>query len=432
MTVFRLAATRVAHLFLCLAGLMAAADTLYAQEFGFGQESKFPSAISSSGTGAPTSWTQENKYTLEGFEYQEHPEDVNALRIRVLWDEVNLDPLGTQCDVKGRLQVLTGKKWKPVSWFEGVAVCLAWQEEHQPDWSDGVNAEDTVSDTTVIAEDGSFAAELHFEGSAIAPDAGARCQICIMLADQIKGADHVTLTWSSANAVHKSHIQMVKVTQSVTAPEQVRLIHEARFWPEDSVGPLIRAVNALQKCSKEEAIAHLKRYEDFADYGRSSTRTLCWVSLLLFEPAVAGELPPYPSTRVIAVGRRTSREADWPFDPLVVVQDVPFLVGVSPMITSGPAVRDPAHLEWAMRSAMIRREPLSPRNPLEAADIFIRSRRLRNIGGDRRSSVMEQALLTAGDERRFGMGDRMKEWNQRLTDVRNRNLEWNAERQLFE
>ena len=75
--------------------------------------------------------------------------------------------------------------------------------------------------------------------------------------------------------------------------------------------------------------------------------------------------------------------------------------------------------------------PLSPGNPLEAADILLRSRRLREAEVSN-GRVIEQALLTVEDERPFNHQDQPAQWQERMQDLKYRRLKWEPDKQQFE
>ena len=138
---------------------------------------------------------------------------------------------------------------------------------------------------------------------------------------------------------------------------------------------LIRAVNALQLLGKEKALkalwaydrlAHDLSYEERQKYQVDEYRILPLVRLLFEGPG--GRRPPF----LLGAGDVADPGDDsWPLFPIVLVQDVPFMM-VSGYALAGKAQSASAHLRGEL--GPMRAAPLAPRaTPLDAADELTQS-----------------------------------------------------------
>jgi len=226
-------------------------------------------------------------------------------------------------------------------------------------------------------------------------------QFGLALADHTKTGDASELvTWSSRTPAIPATVQMLPVPAAAELPRELQLINRASGWPfsnPNSVA-LIRAVNALQRLGKAKALATLEKYVKLTDtFGYiDDQEVVFWIIRVLFEPIRLDDRIPNPAIAVCLVDRDSADAANWPLDPMAVVDDIPFMVGER---IGGSGMPEPpsAHVEWARRHGVVRDEPLKPTtNPILVAEAILRSQRFKQLADDLRGQarhlIRSQAL----------------------------------------
>jgi hypothetical protein len=252
------------------------------------------------------------------------------------------------------------------------------------------------------------------------------------------------------------------------APElypYVRCVHlSATFecflvWENFDPADLIRAVNALQRLDKQTALSALEAYHKLATTDRDRQNRydlvdgkIIPITRLLFvrtdgDPTMPWVLYGAPDVHV------ERGDQDWPLFPLIVGEDVPFVL-VEGYSGAGTPESSARHIDYCRAHCQIRRAPLTPASPLQAAERITRSERWRRLFAASRIESEEitarfrlrvQArraveslvpdLPDAADldpySERFASWEASIEqaervWNRMLNDPRLKNVQWDA------
>ncbi len=150
-------------------------------------------------------------------------------------------------------------------------------------------------------------------------------------------------------------------------------------WAFDPAA-LVRAVNGLQPLGTARALEILREYVRRAEQVRApdtDTRPVLLILRLLFVPAApATSLPPF------ALGNPDiplpNEDPAWPYLPLALSHDLPFLLVGDYMVGGG--MRSPRHAidEYATKGRL-RAERLNPREPAEAVELLLNSQEWQRI-----------------------------------------------------
>ncbi|MDB5339731.1 MAG: hypothetical protein JWN70_5350 [Planctomycetaceae bacterium] len=179
------------------------------------------------------------------------------------------------------------------------------------------------------------------------------------------------------------------------------LIYRASGWPWGH-GPhsssatgldVIRAVNALQRLGKEQALARLEEYLAWTsirppfDRRRSAydePKIVFWIVRLLFEPADPARRNPSPAIAVFLLDNDSRDQSLWPLEPLELINDIPFMVGHGTFF-GGQEEHPASHIEWVRRNSIMRTTPLIPsQSPLAAAEALLTSPKFRRLDAETR------------------------------------------------
>lgn len=401
-----------------------------------------PRSSSYSSQSSSESWEISSSYTnVVGFGGR--PEGYAFLSYRVVWRPVAVDPLGRTAKVTGALQVKKEDTFVPVDWFQGISIYLAKMADDKPDWSSGMDQQDTTYQTCTLQRNGDFSVELDLRETKWDLEQGGKFQVAVAWAKHRKIIDDTErVIWQSNTPTVRNSEMVLTFPPRPPLAEQLDLIYKASSWPDGTSVELIRAVNSLQRSGKKEAIRWLRKYARLTEGDDQTHQVIAWIVQVLFEPAQPGTRHPFPSTWHHPIMSVSDDKDQWPRDPIAIVHDVPFMVGQSFGAFSGPPPRPSEHIDWAQRHAVIRTRPLHPTlNPMEAADNLLRSRRFKRAEiaegqwPQMRASICNQALIAIGDSQPIDSRTRQTmtaDWHQRMKEVARRNLKWDAERQDFD
>ncbi len=239
-------------------------------------------------------WTRSSFYSnIRNFAVR--PEGMEDLKFRLTWQPPQFDRLGNLFTVSGQLKVMQGEKIHPVDWFQGITVYMGVAAAEPADWSAGITEDNALEATTILDHDGSFSAEFNVREAGYDRKHGGQFQFGVALAQHKPGTgDTQQVIWSSKIPIQQQSIQMLQVPIAPELPEQVVLIDDACAWPDTSAARLIRAVNALQKSGKKQALRHLQQYSDLTESSSyyEDREIIFWIIHLLFEPSRLGDRIP--------------------------------------------------------------------------------------------------------------------------------------------
>ena len=332
------------------------------------------------------------------------PDEQTLRTLQVEWFPPKLDKFGHHCVVRGRLLVTDpgADKPRPIDWREGVSIYCNREPEVRSDWSLEKNRAGAFQIDEVVKDNGEFEVRFRVQQpheedySAIIVDPKAPGhQFGIALAGQKQKGEEVEITWSEPASMLPESVQSLNIEPPDPQSNELKLIAHASEWPNDSVNGLrlVRAVNALQPLGKEKALGILQEYADGNfDMGISHrTPVVFWIIRCLFEPAVPGKRHPPPYLKVPGETVEFRNPIDWPLDPIVIIDDLPFVLDYTNWVYAEFA---DSHIDWARRHAVIRDRPLTPTgDPLQAAEKLLASRRfahLNQLTGDREVNKKRQ------------------------------------------
>lgn len=416
-----------------------------------------PSHAQSKGTyssfgGSGSTWGgrwKETTYFSEIEGYAAPPEEIKKSEVDfdqqylVAYDPPKLDTFGNRCTLSGRLKYVIGEEnaTAPVNWFQGISVILALESDTTPDWSVSVNREQTLVESVVLNNDGTFSATFDLRESKRNPGEAQKFQVGVAIAitRPVSASGRQNLTWSSGDPVAKESVRFITIPASAQIASEIRLIDQASKWPfEDRDGTkLIRAVNALQRLGKDKALASLRYYlENQSDPYEEDGVIVFWIIRTLFEPVDLQQRIPRPMIYVSSYTGNVKQIKSWPISPIEIVDGVPFMLGGQIMGRSGVPESPNSHIAWAEKFGAIREQPLSPKSsPIAAAEKLLRSQKFRSLPGDRKfeiNMVRSQALAMLADnaiaDEDFGYTD--QDWKQ-LNKSNEASLVWDTKKQQF-
>lgn len=386
-------------------------------------------------------WTRRTWYSnVKG--YKKRPKDFSALRFRVKWGEPIRDKLGDFCTVHGSLFVKDGKREASVKWFQGVTVYLALADKTTLDWSEGMDADDTIGETGLVDNTGRFEIKFDLRDTLHGRDGSKGVQIGVAFAEH---RENHSVQWDSETPVEPDTVHRVDIPAASMLSPELELIHRACKWPNDSAVKLIRAVNALQPVGKNRALEHLQEYTQLTngiEYFEEGD-VVFWIIRLLFEPARPGDRTPRPGISWALVQHDSPMAANWAIAPMACVNDIPMMVGRR--IAMGGVPEHPSsHIQWARRFGVMRDKPLRPTSdPLAAAESLLSSRRFRFlVAGEHDFTrtgrrIRDQALAMLPNDSgplmaRYGDKTAVdKEWRERMKAAQSKEIVWDAEQQAF-
>ncbi len=394
-------------------------------------------------------WTRTSDYQIEG--YAPRPDESTLQSITVQWEQPVVDPLGNYCTLRGQLQILADnpEPTKPIEWFQGLTVYMARQPAAKPNWSRESPQQDAVKHTTVVQGSGKFEVSLDLRKAARDRQAEQSFQFGLALArHSVLQGGRQRVEWSSNAPVVASSIEMLNVPAGPPLSREMELINSAAGWPfsnPDGVA-LIRAVNALQKLPKDEALRVLEEFmsltNDFEYF--DDQEVVFWIVRLLFEPIRLDERIPTPMIYVFLLDDRDSADALlWPLNPIELVDEIPFMVG---MQTNGSGMPEhpSSHIEWARRHGVMRDAPLRPTSsPLAAADKLLNSQKFARLNMDddmaslSTESIKSQAMAMVASslqplpERRRDRAEAQADWEERLKKAAKVGIKWDEAADRF-
>jgi hypothetical protein len=396
----------------------------------------------------PQEWTYTVQYSNIS-NYADRPDESTLNSLSVEWREPELDELGNQCTIRGRMLVNDNDNGegliRPFDWFQGITIYLGMNPEAKPDWSKGMDQADTLHATAITSHDGSFEARVDMRESKRDRSQAQMFQFGVALAEQ-SGDDKSKqeLVWSSRTPVLPSSIEMLTVPAAPELSRELALIDRASGWPFSNPNglDLIHAVNALQALGKDRALAVLEQYLTLTQEPRqwSDQEIVFWIVRLLFEPVRLGDRIPRPGIAVFVDDREVPEAMKWPLNPMAVEGDVPFMVGHR-IGMAGMPEHPSSHIHWARLHGVLRDQPLIPtENPLSAAEAILKSRRFKALEEHSRregtQAIRSQALAMVeglvepvGERNRIDIND--AQWKSRLEAAAEADLQWDAQREEF-
>jgi len=392
-------------------------------------------------------WTKSIEYSdLTG--YVPRPAEEVLQQIGVEWQAPELDELGNICAVRGRLTIPGSEpnQRRPVDWFQGITLYVAMTPNAKPDWSGGMNRHNTEPDTGVVLAAGEFRFYFDVRDLQKLRSASESFQFGLALADHSQNESGDTVVrWHSAIPAIAGSVRMLEIPPAAKLSPELELINSASGWPfrnPDSVD-LIRAVNALQRLGKNEALNTLDRYVELTnsfDYWQDH-EIVFWIMRVLFEPVRLDDRIPRPMIAVYLVDRDSAEGANWPLNPMALVDDVPFMIGHR-IFSGGMPEHPSSHIQWARKHGVMRDEPLRPTvSPLLAAESILASPQSQRLDEYARKQaeqiVREHAykmvddLLPLSPPRRFDDAVDEAYWRAQVETSAAAQITWDAKQERF-
>lgn len=430
---------------LSMASGAASADDAIKELYRLRQES-----VSISGR-TSTRWTDEGWISSTTYDevndYADRPSAEVMESITVRWEAPVLDAMGNFCTVRGQvLYTPEGENDpRPVDWFQGITFYFATAPGMQPDWSEGLEPDHPVRLCGILPRSGEFAYTFDMRKIADDRSIGEPYQFGLALAshtEQPGGGQAVE--WTSWAPALTGTVAMLEIPAAPEMSPEIELINLAARWPDSGSNgiELIRAVNALQRLGKEQALATLEEYMDRTntfDY-MSEQQIVFWIVRLLFEPIRTDDRIRAPSIALRLVDRYGDEAINWPLNPAASMGDVPFMPGHTIFI-QGATERPGWDVEWAARHGVVRDEPLCPMNPLVAADALLQSPQLIRACGAKnerairqlreQAMAMVEGLVPPIDAGPYDDAEQDRQWRERVSQSIELGITWDPEREEF-
>lgn len=320
--------------------------------------------------------------------YEKRP--IGSATFQLTLEKPTLKSLGWYCCLRGQLKYKTGdKRFAAVDWFQGIGFYLSKEHGKQQDWTNGANMAESDFATVILEKDGSFEIRFDVRDTNRNPDSEQEFQIGLVLAKHKnlgKSSINQQVEWSTETPVIKETVRMISVPASPKISKELNLLKQASSWPRDpDGGKLIRAVNGLQRLGKEKALEVLFQFNQAVE--QPDSEILWHIVPLLFEHADLRQSPisdshyriHFGDGRWISDETRAENRRRWPYDPMVVVDDVPFMMGTH--VGGGGLFATPfSAIRWAKRFGVMRSKRLVPTsNPLVAAQKLFSSKKFRDL-----------------------------------------------------
>ncbi len=323
--------------------------------------------------------------------YKKRP--AGSVTIKLTLEKPTLKSLGWYCCLRGQIKYKTGDRdFAAVDWFQGIGLYLSREHDKRQDWTHGANMAESDFETIILENDGSFEAWFDMRDTNRNPDIEQEFQIGLVLAKHKslgKSSLSQEVKWSTETPVIKETVLMISVPASPKISKELNLVSQAASWPGDpDGGKLIRAVNGLQKLGKGKALDVLFQFNQAVE--QPDSEILWHIVPLLFEHADLRQSPisdshyriHFGDGRWISDETRAENRRRWPYDPMVVVDDVPFMMGTH--VGGGGLFATPfSAIRWARRFGVMRSKRLVPTsNPLVAAQKLFSSKKFRDLPKD--------------------------------------------------
>lgn len=409
--------------------------------------------ISSGQTGVnwqwtPSGWIQTSYYSAEE-DFGKLPDQATLKKLVVQWQTPTRSALGNTCTVSGQLFLNQNNKKTPVNWRQGVTVFLAKHSGASPDWSAGMQEEDTGFAIALANAQGKFAVSFNFREDEIdCAREGGQFQFGLALAEQTTNDSRIkTVKWKSEQPVINSSVVNLTIPATTHLSNELHLINEARDWPfqDPDTTKLIRAVNALQPLGKEQALKTLEKYiemrREVDEY--FEPEIVFWIIRVLFEPIELDQQIPTPGVAVFMNDRHFPKQSRWPLNPMALVDDIPFMLG-SQIGSSGIPEFPSSHINFARTRCVIRDKPLRPtRNPIAVAQSIFNNKRFTALRdhsfGNNENFIREQAIAMVADlvgplpDPYDDIPDKPEEevWESKINLAKELGIQWNTEKQKF-
>ena len=351
-----------------------------------------------------------------------------------------------------------GKSKKPIDWVQPVTVLISKKPNERPAWGKGYDDSDSDYDDCTVLKNGTFSADFHVSQINRTVGEIENFQVGLSLGEKYG----TTMVWKIKPVLPQT-IKSVRIAGPKPLTETQQIINAAPSISLRSFDPmpLIQAVNHLQPMGKAKAIAALRdflkianngdfvfRDRDPANIDTSDPECVYPIVLLLFAPKNAEGKRPGLSYGNTSMYPSKSDESLWPYVPLAVHDDIPFLIAQSVGTILGGAPKSPiVDVEWADKHGTLRKTKLRPSdNPVDAADAFLslpKTKRLlkKQQGWGGLADVRRQAWRMieplagppeAHNPKHVRLGYRIDwDWQRHKTIAKSHQIQWDATRQRY-
>ncbi|MFO0943657.1 MAG: hypothetical protein U0930_23220 [Pirellulales bacterium] len=354
-------------------------------------------------------------------------------RLKVRWSEPTIDRLGNNCTIAGELY--DPETDKVISWRQPITVRLERHEFSPSATSKWSEAETFEHECTKTQSNGRFSVTLDIRDLDRDITKAQVHRVFVTAGTQTVNGQQVKILWSSKDALLKLDQETLEIPANPELDKVQFLLneagkHENSYQPE----PIIRAVNALHRLGKKNAVAAIEEHLNMlreGDQGSVGEDDHVFTILrILFEPIDPSAKFPIPGNFSAKVyGKEVEKE--WPLNPIVLVGDIPFRYHCGTGHSGHPEVAE-LHLEFVKQSCVLRERPLKPTlNPIQAAELLCESQKIRLLDNnyDRPQAIdaiREQAISMFPEE------FRKQKWNSVYEDAAKLILEWDDERGFVE
>ena len=353
-------------------------------------------------------------------------------RLKVRLSTPEIDQLGNNCKIVGELY--NPETGKVISWKQPLTVGIERKEFSQGATSKWSDYDFIEHDCTKTELNGKFSLTFDIREFDRDLTKAQVHRVFVAVGTQEVVGERLKVRWSSEDAL----LQLDQETLEIPANPKIDRIqfllneagkHEHSYQPE----PIIRAVNALHRLGKQQAVAaieeHLKMLGggDLSSFGEEEH--VFTILRVLFEPVDPTAKFPVPRNFSASVDGEVEKE--WPLNPVVLVAGIPFKYHRS-MGGSGTPEIAASHLEFVKQSCVLRERPLKPTlNPIQAAEVLCESQKVQLLDKEYSrpqaiDAIREQAISML--QKKY----REQEWNSVSETAGKLILVWDDERGFVE
>ncbi len=204
--------------------------------------------------------------------------------------------------------------------------------------------------------------------------------------------------WKSSDPILEQSITMLEIPAQPSLDPIIEKIRAACDGDDFKPLKIIQVVNALQPLGKENAIAKIEEFiaiKEKSDPYARGIDNLFWILRILFEPIELGQRIPVPRAVIRSVEAPLGE--DWPLNPIIVVDDIPFRYVGGGMGGTGMPEHPKSHIAYVKRYCVIRDDPLIPQgDPVLTAQQLIESGVVEKMQAEERAylkqDIMRQSL----------------------------------------
>ncbi|MEM7477266.1 MAG: hypothetical protein AAF483_19960 [Planctomycetota bacterium] len=320
-------------------------------------------------------WAWENSYERQLGDARSIRRDYDPKAVFVTWEPIELDLLNGVAMLKGKLRQRSKTpeagtpKANKLSLDQGISVVIDYQEVNG---EDAIEAMDLKKNPLLLTkgqsycwrgltERGDFEAKFLLGKQLLQAERPYKVRIGLAMAthrrphnSSVPDTFPETVTWTSRDKLLDGSVHIGTIPAGYCLDAVMQQMHDAckqKYQAET----LLKAVNTLQTLGKSEVLAKVDKYHELYNRTRELEEIppgLFYMLKLLFEPLESGK-------RIqVNYLSRVPREAKYlcPLDPLLVINDFPFLYPAPQETSVGSHRKQWNHLIQEIREEYVLRD----------------------------------------------------------------------------